>query len=354
MNTLLGHLTHAGKEPMPLSFPDGSRLLVLPESGRLLGLYPAADDTNFLWTNPALAAAESSKAYFARAGWCNPGGDRTWLAPEIELFIGDVKQAVETYAVQPALDPGHWMVESVTAAEIRLVNETRVRLLRQNRDIGVRLTKTYSVAVNPLQDVAGLQIAGYTLVTTLEMEPQPDVPIRLGIWNLLQLPQPGSMLIPTCAPARPHVVFGSAATGELTVEPNLVRWTMAPPGENAKISLKPQSLMGRAGHLRATHDPRHTTHDTCDLVVREFSVGAERDYVEALWEPPHEAGWAFQACCVRNGAECFNELEYHVPAAPAVAGRHVSRDKSRVWAFRGPKESVAMAARQLLGDAVTE
>jgi hypothetical protein len=153
------------------------------------------------------------------------------------------------------------------------------------------------------------------------------------------------MLIQTCAPARPHVVFGSPAAGELTVEPSLVRWNMAQPGADAKISLKPQALTGRAGHLRETRD-------TCDLVVREFSVGAERDYVDALWEPPHEAGWAFQACCVRNGAECFNELEYHVPAATAVAGRQVSRDESCVWAFRGPKECVAMAARQLLGDAV--
>ena len=344
MNPLHDNLSRAGKRLIPLALPNGARWLVLPENGRLLGLYPADDDANFLWTNPALASAESSKAYFARAGWCNPGGDRTWLAPEIELFIGDVKQAVETYAVQPALDPGHWMVESATAAEVSLVNETRVRLHRQNRDVGVRLTKTYSVAPNPLRDVAGLQVAGYTLVTTLEVEPQPETSARLGIWNLLQLPQPGSMLIPTCAPARPHVVFGAPAAGELTVEPSLVRWNMAPPGKNAKISLKPQALTGRAGHLRETRG-------TYDLVVREFLVGAERDYVDALWEPPHEAGWAFQACCVRDGAECFNELEYHVPAATAVAGRQVSRDESRVWAFRGPKECVAMAARQLLGDA---
>jgi hypothetical protein len=190
------------------------------------------------------------------------------------------------------------------------------------------------------------------------------VPTRLGIWNLLQLPQPGTMWIPTRAPARPHVVFGAPAAGELTVTSGLVRWNMAPPGGDAKISLKPQPLTGRVGYLRASHDPRHTTrdprhttrdprhttHETCDLVVREFSVGAERDYVDALWAPPHEAGWAFQACCVRNGAECFNELEYHAPAVAARSGEAVIRDESRVWAFRGPKESVALAARQLLGD----
>jgi hypothetical protein len=236
-------------------------------------------------------------------------------------------------------------VVAATATEVSLVNETRVRLQRQNRDVGVRLTKTYSVVPNPLRDVTGLQVAGYTLATTLEVESQPDVPTRLGIWNLLQLPQPGTMWIPTRAPARPHVVFGALTADELTVTPGLVRWNMAPPGGDAKISLKPQPLTGRVGYSRASDTPGMQ-----DLVVREFSVGAERDYVDALWSPPHEAGWAFQACCVRNGAECFNELEYHVPAVTARSGGAVSRDESRVWAFRGPKESVVMAARQLLGD----
>ncbi|HUS95445.1 MAG TPA: hypothetical protein VMX97_01760 [Hyphomicrobiaceae bacterium] len=349
MNTLIDNLRYAGKHPVPVSFPDGSRVLVLPENGRLLGLCPAEDDTNFLWTNPELTAAESAKAYFARCGWRNLGGDRTWLAPETDLFIGDLKRVAETYAVQSALDPGQWKLGVASAAEVSLVNETRVRLHRQNRDVGVRLAKTYSVAPNPLRDVAGLQYAGYTLATTLEVEPQPGVPTRLGIWNLLQLPSPGTMLIPTRAPARPHVVFGALAADELTVTPGLVRWNMVPPGGDAKISLKPQPLTGLVGYRRASDTPGMQ-----DLVARVFSVGNERDYVDALWESPHEAGWAFQACCVRSGAECFNELEYHAPAVAARSGEAVIRDESRVWAFRGPKEAVAMAARQLLGNAVIE
>jgi len=347
MNRLHDNLTRAGKHPISATFADGARLLGLPECGRLIGLYPAEEDTNFLWTNPALDGAETAKAYFARPGWSNSGGDRTWLAPEIELFIGDVKRIFETYAVQPALDPGHWTLTSATAAEVRLENETRVRLHRQNRDVGVRLTKRYSVAANPLRDMAGIQYAGYTLATTLEVESQPGVPTRLGIWNLLQLPQPGTMLIPIRPPARPDVVFGAPAAGELAAEPNLVRWHMAPPGGDAKISLKAHALTGRAGHLRDTGAP-----GIQDLVVREFMVGVDADYVDALWEPPHEAGWAFQSCCVRNGAERFNELEYHVPAATAAPGRNVSRDESRVWSFRGPKEAITQVARLLLGDVV--
>jgi hypothetical protein len=355
MVSLSDNLKQAGKVPVPLAFPDGSRLLVLPESGRLLGLFMPGTDENVLWTNPALATAESATAYFTRPGWPNPGGDRTWLAPEIELFIGDLARPAQTYAVPAALDPGHWTLSSSTHTELRLTQTTCVRLHRARQDVRVRLEKVLRPAANPLPD-AGLDYAGYSQVTTLEVEAPPDSAVRLGIWNLLQLPSPGTMLIPTRATTHPQRVFGALSDSELTVTPHGVRWEMAAPGADAKIAIKAQPLTGRVGYLHATPCYAKATQgkpDTLDLVVREFTVVPGGDYVDALWDPPHETGWAFQACCIRNGAERFNELEYHAPALSAENGLRSSRDESRVWAFRGPQEAVAQAASLLLGGAVT-
>lgn len=345
MVSLIDNLKQTGKVPVPMAFPDGSRLLVLPESGRMLGLFMPGTDENVLWTNPALATAESATAYFTRSGWPNVGGDRTWLAPEIELFIGDPERPSETYAVPPVLDPGHWTLTSATAAGVNLSHTTRVRLHRAKREIGVRVSKTFGPAANPLQDPSRLHYAGYTQCTTIELELGEDSAIRLGIWNLLQLPGPGVMLIPTRGVARPQRVFGTLQPGELTVEPRLVRWSMTAPGEDAKMAIKAQPLTGRVGYLR--HAIPGTEH--WDLVVREFAVDPAGDYVDALWEPPYETGWCFQACCIRAGAERFNELEYHAPAAAAVAGRNVRSDESRVWAFRGPATAIAEAGEALLG-----
>jgi len=341
----------AGQPVISLALSDGAQALVLPCSGRLLGLYAAGSDENFLWNNDALQSTERAANLFAGPAWPNPGGDRTWLAPELDLFIGDPARVAETYAVPRAMDPGNWSLVSATRAEVNLENQTRLSMLRSSREVGVRLVKRYTPAVSPLLgssvDQAGLQYAGYALATALELDPSAGSPVRLGIWNLLQLPQPGTLLIPSCESAKPHVVFGTPSAGELTVEPGAVRWYMAPPGGDAKISLKAHALTGRAGYLRETGTP-----GIQDLVVREFAVGAERDYVDALWEPPYETGWAFQACCVRNGPDRFNELEYHVPAATTEAGKNICHDESRVWAFRGPKGAVAGVARHLLGDSV--
>ncbi len=351
MRSLQDTLTGAGKAPLTSTFPDGSRLLMLPGNGRLLGLYPPDSDENVLWTHPALTTAAAAAAWFACPGWPNPGGDRTWLGPEIETFIGDLSRPAETYAVQPALDPGNWKLTASATTKVVLTNETRVQLHRAKRHVGVRLVRTFTPAANPLPGAsparAGLRYAGYSLVTALELEPQPDdVLVRLGIWNLLQLPQPGAMLIPTREPIRPRCFFGALAADELIVAPRLVRWNMGAPGEDTKIGIQAHPLADRAGHLRET-----TTPGVWDLVIRQFAVDTAGPYVDALWEPPHEAGWTFQACCVRAGTACFNELEYHVPAASTTTGANVSRDASRCWAFRGPIDGVAEAARLLLGGA---
>ena len=348
---LTDNLSRCGQPPVALTVADGSRLLALPSAGRVLALYPAGSDENFLWTHPALATAESAADYFRRDGWPNPGGDRTWLAPEIELFIGDLGRAFETYSVQRALDPGRWTLASAANSELSLAQTTRLRLHRSKCDIEVRMGTVLCPAANPLPD-AGLSFAGYRQITTLEVMAPPEAPVRLGIWNLLQLPQPGTMLIPVRTATTPQKVFGAFAEGEMAEDSRCVRWHMAPPGSDAKIALKAGVVTGRAGHICATPCDAKSTQgkpDTFDLVVREFSVGDERDYVDALWEPPHETGWAFQACCVRNGAERFNELEYHAPAAASAPGPTFCRDESRVWAFRGPADAIRRAAAALLG-----
>jgi len=346
MKAICQTLEQTCQPAVTLTFDDGCRALVRPASGRVLGLYPSGSEDNFFWMNSALARTERAEDFSDQPGWINPGGDRTWLAPEIDLFFEDLARPWETYAVQRALDPGSWRLASSSGSELSLTNDTRVRLHRAGREVGVRLSKNYRAAANPLQGTplanAGLEFAGYTQITTLEQESVPGCAIRLGIWNLLQLPSPGVMLVATCSAVQPRLVFGTMASGECQVEPRMVRWEMQAPGTNTKIALKPQSLTGRAGYFR-----ERASGGTADLVVREFAVDPDGDYVDGLWEPPHETGWAFQSCCVRQGGEQFNELEYH---ATAPAGLH--RDESSVWAFRGPANAIADASAVLLGPTI--
>ena len=146
----------------------------------------------------------------------------------------------------------------------------------------------------------------------------------------------------TALPFAPYVA--PLARRDARTEPRLVRWRMGGPGGDAKIALKALPLVGRAGHVC-----RAATSDAWNLVVRQFAVAPAGDYVDALWTDPANTGWVFQACCVRSGAERFNELEYHAPAVRSEPGRNRAADESQVWAFRGSAVAIAEAARLLLG-----
>jgi hypothetical protein len=123
-----------------------------------------------------------------------------------------------------------------------------------------------------------------------------------------------------------------------------VRWRMGHGRTTAKIAIKAAALTGRAGYV--WHD---AAADRWCLVVRQFQVDPGAEYIDALWDNPAEAGFAFQACKVCGDAERFNELEYHVPGVQATAGANRCVDQSHVWAFRGPRPPIGDIARRLLG-----
>ncbi len=109
---LLAALTGAGFPPAVLSEPGLGEVHVLPHGGRVIGLLAGEGDENLLWINSALGHAGSAREALNAAEWVHLGGDRTWVSPEYELFVGDLARPWETYRVPAALDPGHYAVSA--------------------------------------------------------------------------------------------------------------------------------------------------------------------------------------------------------------------------------------------------
>jgi hypothetical protein len=57
LHSLQKILRQAGQPTRVLPFANGTRLLVLPQGGRVLGLYARGQPGNFFWTHPALGTA---------------------------------------------------------------------------------------------------------------------------------------------------------------------------------------------------------------------------------------------------------------------------------------------------------
>ena len=347
MKNLVSVLRRVGKPTQVHRTADGTRVLVLPYGGRVLGLFAAGSDENFYWTHTALNSVATARAFYAGNQWHNSGGDRTWLAPEADLFFPNFP-SLDTYVQQRALDPGRYRVVD-TREGFELVSRLTVSLSRSGRRLNLKTTKSFASAPNPLRHERGLRLegveyAGYTQRTSLELlGASRRARDRVGLWNLIQMPHGGDLLMPTFGRAQPRHVFstvGAIPAEDLISTDHLLRYRMRQQGEH-KISVRAVSVCNRIGYL-------HPTGNRWALIIRNFVVNPSGEYVDVPWTETDYFGFAVQACNVNSQLGAFSELEYHVPAIGHGTGRMRCEDEAQVWAFRGNRAAIGHVATSLL------
>ena len=333
-------LNAVGKSTEVFKSPDGTSVLMLPYGGRVLGLFSPESDQNFYWTNTALDSVETARAFYASDEWQNSGGDRTWLAPEVDIFLPNFP-VLDKYFQPRQLDPGKYEVVK-GGGQTTLVNKLSLTLTRSKATVDLEITKRVGPAPNPLRcerglDLGDVEYAGYTQYTTLETASDKG---RVGLWNLVQMPHGGDLLVATYVRTEPNIIFGSIPPEELVVSDHLVRYRMRQTGEH-KIGIRAVATAGRVGYL-------YEKAGKWQLIVRNFAVNPSGEYVDCPWTDEGYLGFSTQACNVNSGLGQFSELEYHIPAIGEGTGRKRCDDAAQVWAFRGSEESMKSVARVLL------
>lgn len=296
--------------PRPLTLPDGSRLLLLERGGRVLGLWPPGDSRSFFWSDDNAS------------GW-NVGGDRTWISPEVDVFVA----GNSVFRVPPELDPGNYQFRGDSTC---LACRCELTLSRSGRVAALEIAKSWSPAPDPLR-ATGVRYAGYTQRTELRC-----ADASVAIWNIVQVPHGGEALLPVHGHTEPLLHFGEIATEDMHVEPRMIRYLARPPGL-AKFGIDPVSATGRFGYLwRSGED--------MNLVVRNVVVNPWAEYGDVIWANPREMdgpGCAIQICSVNNELGAYAELEYHAPMGHS--------DVSQLCAYRGPEGAILAIASRLLG-----
>jgi hypothetical protein len=352
LQDLIATLKAVGKSTELYQTDDGTRVLILPYGGRILGVFAPGSDENFLWTNSVLNSVESARAYYASDDWQNSGGDRTWLAPELDFFFPKFPDIdIAGYWQPRGLDPGNYALTK-TDQEVELTNRLSIDAFRSRKRVELEITKSIAAAPNPLRYDAqarsgAVEYAGHTLLTSLKiLNAGPDAVPLVGLWSLTQMPHQGELFVPTYSKTEPRVYFGLVDTpaDEVAVNDRLVRFKMRAAGEH-KIGIRAAVTTGRIGYIYPTEN-RHA------LIVRNFSVNPSGEYADVPWTEPEDRGYSTQACSVNSRWGMFSEMEYHVPAIGGSTGlRHVE-DRSQLWAFRGSREDIIEIARALLSNEI--
>lgn len=311
-------------------FPSGNKgaVMIMPAYGRVIGLWSDRGRENHFWVNPAFLESKGAK----NPSWANPGGDRLWLSPEREFFIRDLTRPWETYSVPPCLDPGKYFYR-IDNKDICLENSGVAMAFASKLKVPFRIVRR----IHPL---TGYEIesflgkldfkgAGYKEEINLAIEK--PCPIKVGIWNLVQVCRGAKAMVPVKRSDRYTVFFGNPA-GALSCEKGWLKANFEAK-EMFKIGLKASWIHGRMFYIKDNND------GSGSLLLRVFPVREDSDYADTPWNSPEDIGYAVQLFCGTK-EDGFGELEYHVPAVGGSSGRSRCRTKSFVFAFRDSIEKL--------------
>ena len=225
------------------------------------------------------------------------GGDRMWLAPEVDIFY-EGAPSPDAWRCPPELDPGDWTMER---------NGDSVEL-RQTA-LGARMHRT----VSPLQgcEAAGdLAWSGYRTISEVETT------ARLSAWQLLMLPAPGEVFIR--GPGEETVYYPPipALDRSLRADGQPPRWKVGyqPPGDDRSV-------------LTALFDA-----DPGPLVALITTLTKNSTYIDV----PPEGGVAAPMQVFDSDGDGFFELEVHAP----LETRRIESEVVAVWGSRATRMSV--------------
>jgi hypothetical protein len=176
-------LSTLGIEHAVLPSGEEGALLMLPEYGRVIGLWPHWRAENALWVNPLFLQFLSIGS--KDDGWLSPGGDFVVMAPEEEFFAGGPGSA-------PPLDPGQF-VHLADKGGYCMENQGEARAWQASARVRFRINRRIQPLTEPQLTekwgVTFLRKAGYEEEITLEINGGSPAPVWL--WNVTQV-RPGA------------------------------------------------------------------------------------------------------------------------------------------------------------------
>jgi len=316
-------LTSQGYTPAVLSAGD-AHLVVLPFGARILGAFPEMSSENTLWVNPAVFDRQK---FTAKPGWKNIGGERTWVSPERELFIQNLQRINDSYVVPACFDPGNYRVSQSDSQKIILENDAEVVSYLTGEKATIKILK--EIEILPSDQPGTLS---YRQTVTLKLLSTTQK-MKLGLWNVPQLPAGGKMVIGTREKSSFTPYFGQDSQQRVTANGKNITFNVTAT-ESHKIGVKVDHLTGKIGYIRQLGS------ELWSLFLRTIALDPAGQYIDTPWNQPEDTGYAVQCYNDNGDFGNFGELEYHSPAIGADTGGNEYRDISRIHIFTGTKSQI--------------
>ena len=330
-----------------LELQNHTKVVISEKSGRVLGPFLTDDSESLFWTNGAFADPSGFRA-FLDAGGHDFGGERMWIAPEIQYHIRDRFGVDNLYHLPAQVDPGQYVLSQSGPQQWHLQQD--ITLQTYNIASGekcLHIERTFNPAPDPLRGltsypdlIGGVTFAGYEQTITLS-EAQSDA-ITSQSWVLIEVNPGGEMLIPFTALVEVTDYLEPIDDSLQTIAANHVRLKIT--GQRRyKTGYKAASMTGRLAYVSRLDD------ELSCLIVRNFFNNPSTIYNE---EPAHRPGFFGDSVHVYNDGGAiggFGELECAGQTIGGTSGKAASTDQFLTWVYVGTPSKLGVISKILLG-----
>jgi hypothetical protein len=330
-----------------LSWPNGLRMVITQRGGRLLGPFLDEKSPGLFWMNKAFSDREAFQQFLKSGDW-NLGGERIWIAPEIQYGILDRTDFSGTLTLQTAIDPGNYRLEPDGTGGCRLSQDFNLeaRVLAHGTK-PLHIERLIKPVEDPLRNVKGYfelvhgtLYAGYEQIISLKETSRDDIVSE--VWSLIQVNPGGRILIPS-SPCLEYVDYLEPVDDSIIqVNPNYTSLKVCGLRQY-KVGIKAPHVFGRLGYLNSFD------RETSYLIVRNFFNNPSSYYSEEVDRLPGLRGNSIHIYNDDGELGGFGELECNGQTIGGATGRSETTEQLVTWIYIGETSRIERIALHLLG-----
>lgn len=330
-----------------LPLQDGMKILVTQRGGRIFGPFLDDESGGLLWANNAWAQKEPFGSFLESGHW-NLGGDRMWIAPELQYSVTDRKDFFGSFRLQKQMDPGVYTLERTKENEWRLAME-----IAMEAEVLAKGTKELSIErrIRPIDDplralgnyaelIEGVRYAGYEQIISMREKKTDD--ILTEVWSLLQINPGGELLIPAAGCVEQNDYYQPIDdTLETRYEHHI---SLKITGNRTyKLGFKAAHVFGRIGYFNDLTDGQ------AYVLIRNFFNNPSSVYAEELDYKPGCHGHSIHVYNDNGELGGFGELECNGQTFGGNTGRSGAVEQLLLWFYVGEHEKIKRITYNLLG-----
>ena len=346
MQQILKTFEHCGINYEILDIGDDNKIIISQHGGHVFGPFSKTFPEGLFWMPDSIREPEVFRQDLVDTRNWNTGGDRVWIAPEIQFNISDRNHFRETLNQPSIMDPGYYSMmrkgESVYLHQmLKLPSYNTV-----TGEMSFDFRRIISKAENPLRKLDkfssymdGISYCGYEQVLDLQVDSDQD--IFAESWDLLQIRPKGTLYIPMYSGLRGTDHYEPAGEHETLSESGV---SLRITGDSRyKIAYKSAVLTGRFGYLADSDTP-----DSYLLIIN-YPNNPSAMYSEEPPLIPGDTGYSIHIYNDDGNSGGFAEMECNLQTIGRPTGLNHSIDRVTKWIFSGEKEKLKEIAKLLLG-----